>query len=43
MLNATAFAIGRMIIAIIENYQTKNGTIVVPEVLREFVGKENIE
>ncbi len=43
MLNATAFAIGRMIIAIIENYQTKEGTVMVPEILREFVGKEEIE
>lgn len=42
MLNATAFAIGRMIIAIIENYQTKKGTIKIPEVLMGFMGKEEI-
>ncbi len=42
MLNATAFAIGRTIIAIIENYQTKDGKIIVPEILRNFVGKEII-
>jgi len=42
MLNATAFAIGRIIIAIIENYQTKDGSIVVPEVLRYYVGKSEI-
>lgn len=42
MLNATAFAIGRMIIAIIENYQTKDGKIFVPEVLRDYIGKEII-
>ena len=37
MLNGTAFAIGRMIIAIIENYQTKNGTISVPKALRKYM------
>ncbi|MDD4761755.1 MAG: serine--tRNA ligase [Candidatus Pacebacteria bacterium] len=42
MLNATGFAIGRMIIAIIENYQTKDGFVKVPEVLQPYVGKEII-
>ncbi|MEK7464534.1 MAG: serine--tRNA ligase [Patescibacteria group bacterium] len=42
MLNATAFAIGRTIIAIIENNQTKNGTIKVPKALRDYVGKSEI-
>jgi len=42
MLNATGFAIGRIIIAILENYQTKEGEVVVPEILREYVGKEII-
>jgi seryl-tRNA synthetase len=37
-LNGTAFAIGRMIIAIIENYQQKDGSIVVPEALRKYMG-----
>ena len=41
-LNATAIAIGRIIIAILENYQTEKGTIVVPEVLRNYVGKSEI-
>lgn len=36
-LNGTAFAIGRMIVAIIENYQQKDGSIVVPEVLRKYM------
>ncbi|MBU1255920.1 serine--tRNA ligase [Patescibacteria group bacterium] len=38
MLNGTIFAIGRIIIAIIENYQQKDGTIIVPEVLRQYMG-----
>ncbi|MEA2113550.1 MAG: serine--tRNA ligase [Patescibacteria group bacterium] len=37
-VNGTAFAIGRMIIAIIENYQQKDGSVVIPEVLRKFMG-----
>ena len=37
-LNGTAFAMGRILIAIIENYQKKDGGIVVPEVLRKFMG-----
>jgi seryl-tRNA synthetase len=41
-LNATAFAIGRVLIAIIENYQTAKGTILVPAVLRDYVGQEEI-
>ena len=36
-LNGTAFAIGRMIIAIIENYQQKDGSIIVPEVLSPYM------
>ena len=37
-LNGTAFAIGRALIAIIENYQTAKGTIMVPEALEPFMG-----
>lgn len=43
MLNATAFAIGRILIAIIENNQTKDGRINVPKALQKYVGKEVIE
>jgi len=38
MNDATALAVGRTIIAIIENYQTKKGTIEVPKVLRKYMG-----
>lgn len=41
-LNGTAFAIGRTIITILENYQQKDGSVAVPEVLRKWVGKEKI-
>ncbi len=36
-LNGTAFAIGRILIAIIENYQQKDGSITIPEVLRPYM------
>ncbi|MDP3975226.1 MAG: serine--tRNA ligase [Candidatus Jorgensenbacteria bacterium] len=42
MLNATAFAIGRTLIAIIENYQTKKGTVRVPKALQAYLGKKEI-
>jgi seryl-tRNA synthetase len=41
-LNGTAFAIGRTIIAILENYQQKDGSVLVPEVLQKWMGKEKI-
>ncbi len=41
-LNGTAFALGRMIIAILENFQQADGSIVIPEVLQKYVGKEKI-
>ncbi len=42
-LNATAFAIGRILIAIIENYQTAEGNVEVPKALREYLGKDEIK
>jgi seryl-tRNA synthetase len=41
-LNGTAVAISRALIAILENYQQADGSIVIPEVLRRWVGKERI-
>ena len=42
MNDATAFAIGRTLIAIMENYQQEDGTIRVPEVLVPYVGKSQL-
>ncbi len=42
-LNGTAIAISRALVAILENYQQADGSVVVPEVLRPVVGKERIE
>ncbi len=41
-LNGTAFSMCRPIIAILENYQQQDGSVVVPEVLRPWMGKEVI-
>jgi seryl-tRNA synthetase len=41
-LNGTAVAVGRTIIAIVENHQQEDGTIVIPAVLRPFGAPETI-
>lgn len=41
-LNGTAIAISRVLIAIIENGQQPDGTILIPEALRKWVGKDRI-
>lgn len=40
--DATAFALGRIMAAIIENFQTQDGHISIPDVLRPFMGQEQI-
>lgn len=42
MLNNTALPSPRIFIAILENYQTADGKIAVPEVLQKYVGKKII-
>ena len=45
-LNSTAIATGRTIVAILENFQQGDGTVVVPKVLRKYMGdveKINLE
>ncbi|MDC0669098.1 serine--tRNA ligase [Nannocystis radixulma] len=39
MLNGTAVATSRALVAILENYQQADGTVAVPEVLQPLVGK----
>ncbi len=44
MNDATAFAVGRTLIAILENYQQADGSVLIPEALRPYMGgKEKIE
>ena len=42
MLNGTAIATSRTPLAILENYQEKDGSVTVPEVLRKWLGKDKI-
>src|SRR5258708_1904673 len=42
ILNGTAFAIGRTIIAILENYQQKDGSVLIPKVLQKYTGFSKI-
>ena len=41
-LNGSGLAVGRALIAVMEIYQTKNGDIIVPDVLRQYMSKESI-
>jgi seryl-tRNA synthetase len=41
-LNGTAVAVSRALLAILENYQMADGSVVIPEVLRPWVGKDRI-
>jgi len=41
-LNATVLAIGRTIIAILENYQQKDGSVEIPKVLQKYTGFKKI-
>ena len=36
-LNGSGLAIGRTLIAIMENYQQKDGSIIIPEALRPYM------
>lgn len=42
ILNGTAFAIGRTLIAILENYQQEDGSVIVPEVLRNYINIDKL-
>ena len=42
ILNGTAFAVGRTIIAIMENYQQKDGSIEIPKVLQKYTSFNKI-
>jgi len=42
-LNNTAIATSRALRAILENYQTKDGSIEIPKVLQKYMGKKKIE
>ena len=39
-LNGSGLATGRTLIAILENYQTEDGNVNIPEVLRKYLKKQ---
>jgi seryl-tRNA synthetase len=41
-LNGSGLAVGRTLIAVLENYQQANGTIVIPDVLRPYMNGSEI-
>lgn len=41
-LNGSSLAIGRTVVAILENYQQKNGTVLIPEALKSYMGSDRI-
>ena len=41
-LNGSGLAVGRTLVAILENYQQADGTVVIPEVLRPYMGNMKV-
>ena len=37
-LNGSGLAVGRTLLAVLENYQQKDGSVIVPEALRPYMG-----
>jgi seryl-tRNA synthetase len=43
-INGSGLAVGRTLVAILENYQQADGSVIIPEVLRPYMnGVERIE
>ncbi|MCC7242805.1 MAG: serine--tRNA ligase, partial [Acidobacteria bacterium] len=41
-LNGSGLAVGRTLIAVLENYQQKDGSVVIPEALRPLMGGREV-
>jgi seryl-tRNA synthetase len=37
-LNGSGLAVGRTLVALLENYQQADGSVIIPEVLRPYMG-----
>ena len=42
-LNSTAIALSRLLIALLEQHQTKNGNVKIPKVLQKYFGRESLK
>ena len=41
-INGSGLAVGRTLVAVLENYQRPDGSVVVPEVLRPYMGGKEV-
>ena len=41
-LNGSGLAVGRTLVAVLENYQNQNGSVTIPEILRPLMGDKKI-
>ena len=41
LLNGSALAVGRTLVAILENYQNEDGSITIPKVLKPYMNNKN--
>jgi len=41
-LNGSGLAIGRTLVAVLENYQQQDGSVLIPEVLKQYMGVDRI-
>jgi seryl-tRNA synthetase len=41
-LNGSGLAVGRTLVAVLENYQNEDGTVGVPQVLRPYLGGKEV-
>ena len=43
MINGTAIVMTRVPLAILENFQQKDGSVAIPKVLQKWMGKDSIK
>lgn len=41
-LNGSGLAVGRALVAVLENYQQEDGSVVIPEALRPYMGNQDV-
>ena len=41
-LNGSGLAVGRALVAVLENYQQEDGSVVIPEALRAYMGNQEV-
>ncbi len=42
-LNGSGLAVGRTVAAVLENYQQEDGSVIIPEALRKYMGCDVIK